>query len=170
MRSGPLAAMVAVLLLMRRIVLTTADAAAGTGAFCGQCAAGKCGVKTSPVVLQESRAPEPVVSYEQLKTMLSSHSIQLFDVRNPDEFQAGWIPDATNIPLGELEEALQLTPDLFRSRFHVVAPKKTDSNIVFYCRKGNRSATALEIAFRLGFSRAQHYAGGYKEWEQYERQ
>lgn len=60
MRSGPLAAMVAVLLLMRRVVLATADAAAGTGAFCGQRAVGKCGVKTSPVVLQESRAPGKV--------------------------------------------------------------------------------------------------------------
>lgn len=39
-----------------------------------------------------------VVTYSQLKTMLSNRDIQLFDVRNPDEYQAGRIPDAVNIP------------------------------------------------------------------------
>ena len=39
-----------------------------------------------------------VVTYSQLKTMLSNQDIQLFDVRNPDEYQAGHIPDAVNIP------------------------------------------------------------------------
>ena len=41
---------------------------------------------------------ETVVSYEQLRSMLSSKDIQLFDVRNPDEFQAGRIPGSINIP------------------------------------------------------------------------
>lgn len=39
-----------------------------------------------------------VVTYSQLKTMLSNRNIQLFDVRNPDEYQAGRIADAVNIP------------------------------------------------------------------------
>lgn len=30
--------------------------------------------------------------------MLYSKNIQLFDVRNPDEFQAGRIPGSVNIP------------------------------------------------------------------------
>lgn len=42
--------------------------------------------------------PASVVTYQQLKTKLSNHDIQLFDVRNPDEFQAGRIADAVNIP------------------------------------------------------------------------
>uniref|UniRef100_A0A672RRF6 Si:ch211-161h7.8 n=1 Tax=Sinocyclocheilus grahami TaxID=75366 RepID=A0A672RRF6_SINGR len=109
------------------------------------------------------------VTYEQLKAMLANHSVQLFDVRNPDEFQAGRIPDSVNIPLGQLEESLKLPPQQFQLQFGVKAPEKEDDNIVFHCRSGKRSLTALEIAHRLGFSKARHYAGGYIDWEQCEK-
>uniref|UniRef100_A0A3Q1EA19 Thiosulfate sulfurtransferase/rhodanese-like domain-containing protein 1 n=1 Tax=Acanthochromis polyacanthus TaxID=80966 RepID=A0A3Q1EA19_9TELE len=105
-----------------------------------------------------------VVTHSQLKTMLSNRDIQLFDVRNPDEHQAGRILEAVNIPLGTLEESLQLSPELFQQKFEVKAPQKDDDNIVFHCVKGNRSLKALDIAHRLGFSRARHYKGGYTEW------
>uniref|UniRef100_A0A3Q3W4T3 Rhodanese domain-containing protein n=1 Tax=Mola mola TaxID=94237 RepID=A0A3Q3W4T3_MOLML len=98
--------------------------------------------------------------------MLSHHSVQLFDVRNPDEYQAGHIRDAVNIPLGVLDESLKLSPVLFQQRFGAGIPGKDDDNIVFYCRSGNRSSKALFIAHQLGFSRARHYKGGYSEWAQ----
>lgn len=119
-----------------------------------------------------------VVTYSQLKTMLSNRSVQLFDVRNPDEFQAGRIPHAVNIPckclqqsenavafpvsslsycvwtlVDTLEESLKLSPERFQQKFDVKAPKKDDNNIVFHCRSGNRSLKALDIARQLGFRR-----------------
>ncbi|KAK2859496.1 hypothetical protein Q5P01_004116 [Channa striata] len=109
-----------------------------------------------------------VVTYSQLKSMLSNQDIQLFDVRNPDEFQAGNIRPAVNIPLGNLEESLKLTPEQFQHQFAVRAPGKNDDNIVIYCRSGNRSAKALDIARHLGFSRPRHYKGGYIEWAEKE--
>lgn len=39
-----------------------------------------------------------VVTYPQLKTMLANHDVQLFDVREPHEYQEGRISDAVNIP------------------------------------------------------------------------
>ncbi|KAG7243226.1 hypothetical protein INR49_012434, partial [Caranx melampygus] len=96
--------------------------------------------------------PVSVVTYSQLKFMLSNRNIQLFDVRNPDEYQAGHIPDAVNIPLGNLEDSLKLSPEGFQEKFEVKAPGKDDDNIVFHCRSGKRSATALAIATQLGFS------------------
>ncbi|CAI5673188.1 thiosulfate:glutathione sulfurtransferase-like [Oreochromis aureus] len=105
-----------------------------------------------------------VVTYSELKTMLASHNIQLFDVRNPDEYQAGHIPQAVNVPLDNLEESLQLSPELFEQRFEVKAPTKADDNIVFHCRSGIRSTSALGIAYQLGFSKARHFKGGYSEW------
>ncbi|XP_073720045.1 thiosulfate:glutathione sulfurtransferase [Misgurnus anguillicaudatus] len=140
-----------------------------------------CGLKTSTVTYSD-RQPDPasVVTYEQLKSMLASHSVQLFDVRNPDEYQAGRIPDATNIPLSmriisvcfplpQLENSLKLSPKQFDLQFKVKAPQKKDDNIVFHCRSGKRSLTALEIAHRLGFIKARHYAGGYIDWEANEK-
>ncbi|KAL7840775.1 hypothetical protein AOLI_G00260980 [Acnodon oligacanthus] len=129
------------------------------------------GLRTSVVKCSEDPAKrDSVVTLEQLKAMLASRNIQLFDVRNPEEFQAGRIPAATNIPLEKLEESLQLPPKVFERRFQVKAPKKEDDNIVFHCQRGRRSLTALEIALRLGFSRARHYAGGYSEWAEKEKQ
>ncbi|XP_041670264.1 thiosulfate:glutathione sulfurtransferase [Cheilinus undulatus] len=109
-----------------------------------------------------------VVTYSQLKTMLSNRDIQLFDVRNPDEYKVGHIPYSVNIPLGTLEESLKLSSQRFELKFHVRAPGKDDNNIVFYCRSGNRSHTALIIARQLGFRRVRHYKGGYSEWAEKE--
>ncbi|XP_029002740.1 thiosulfate:glutathione sulfurtransferase-like [Betta splendens] len=113
-------------------------------------------------------ATDRVVTYSQLKTMLSNRTVQLYDVRNPDEYQDGRIADAVNVPLDTLQESLQLAPELFQEKFKVKAPGKNDDNIVFHCRSGKRSAKALDIALQLGFSRARHYEGGYSEWAEKE--
>ncbi|XP_055010214.1 thiosulfate:glutathione sulfurtransferase isoform X2 [Boleophthalmus pectinirostris] len=106
-----------------------------------------------------------VVTVAQLKSMLTSKNVQLFDVRRPDEFQAGHIPTAVNIPLDGLEVSLNLPSEKFEQTFHVKAPAKEDDNIVFSCRSGVRSGQALDIARHLGFSKARHLQGGYLEWE-----
>ncbi|KAM6977667.1 thiosulfate:glutathione sulfurtransferase [Aplochiton taeniatus] len=111
---------------------------------------------------------EYVVTYKQLKAMLAQHDVQLFDVRNPEEFQAGHIPDSVNIPLGDLEKSLKLSPEQFQLIFKVEAPGKDDNNIVLHCQRGIRGSKALEIAHRLGFSRARHFKGGYSEWALHE--
>uniref|UniRef100_A0AAZ3P903 Rhodanese domain-containing protein n=1 Tax=Oncorhynchus tshawytscha TaxID=74940 RepID=A0AAZ3P903_ONCTS len=129
-----------------------------------------CDVKPEAVYYKEPPITDSEVSYKQLKTMFPSSSIQLFDVRNPDEFEAGHIPGSTNVPLGELQKALRLSSDQFKQRFGVRAPHKEDSSIVVYCQRGRRSATALDIMWALGFSRARHYAGGYSDWVQREEQ
>ncbi|KAM8731863.1 thiosulfate:glutathione sulfurtransferase [Acanthopagrus schlegelii] len=123
---------------------------------------------TSSPICGEASDSASVVTYSQLKTMLANRNIQLFDVRNPDEYQAGRIADAVNIPLGTLEESLKLSPERFQQKFAVRAPGKDDDNIVFHCRSGKRSSQALDIARPLGFSRARHYKGGYSEWEEKE--
>ncbi len=60
--------------------------------------------------------------------LLSQKNILLVDVREDDEFEAGHIPGAVNLPL---------------SRFHE-ANFPEDCDIVFYCRSGYRSQIAIE--------------------------
>ncbi|KAG9332954.1 hypothetical protein JZ751_013983 [Albula glossodonta] len=127
--------MVAVLLL-RRAVTAAADALGTIPGYCGGSTQQKCGIRTSVGLndgTQSTDSSGSVVSYQQLKALLSSHSVQLFDLL-----------------------------------FDVAAPQKDDENIVFHCQSGRRSATALGIAHRLGFTRARHYAGGYSEWAERE--
>uniref|UniRef100_A0A8C2GXV8 Rhodanese domain-containing protein n=1 Tax=Cyprinus carpio TaxID=7962 RepID=A0A8C2GXV8_CYPCA len=94
---------------------------------------------------------DDVVTYEQLKDMMSTGSVQLFDVREPDKLEAGFIPGASNIPY--VEQALRLNPDQFRERYGVPKPGLEDSDLVLYCQRGIRSLTALETARDLGYSK-----------------
>ncbi|XP_036436757.1 thiosulfate sulfurtransferase/rhodanese-like domain-containing protein 1 [Colossoma macropomum] len=119
---------------------------------------------------KEPVGSDTVVSYEQLKQMLESGNVQLFDVREPDEFEEGAIAGATNTPLSELEQAFTLPPDQFRELYGVSMPGKDDPHFILYCQRGRRSLTALEIVQGLGYSRARHYAGGYSEWAELEAQ
>ncbi|XP_007554627.1 thiosulfate sulfurtransferase/rhodanese-like domain-containing protein 1 [Poecilia latipinna] len=109
-----------------------------------------------------------LVTPSQLKAMLSNRNVQLFDVRNPDEYQDGHIPQAVNLPLGIVEESLKLPPESFKQKFEVKAPGKDDDNIVFNCRTGVRSGEALGIARQMGFHRARHLKGGYAAWVEQE--
>uniref|UniRef100_A0A8D2B895 Sulfurtransferase n=2 Tax=Sciurus TaxID=10001 RepID=A0A8D2B895_SCIVU len=108
------------------------------------------------------------VTYKELKNLLNSKNIMLIDVRETWEIlEYGKIPGSVNIPLNEVSEALQMNPRDFKEKYHEVKPSKSDS-LVFSCLAGVRSKKALDTAISLGFHRAQHYAGGWKEWETYE--
>uniref|UniRef100_A0A8C1BXA1 Rhodanese domain-containing protein n=1 Tax=Cyprinus carpio carpio TaxID=630221 RepID=A0A8C1BXA1_CYPCA len=106
---------------------------------------------TTRMCAHPSCVSDDVVTYEQLKDMMSTGSVQLFDVREPDELEAGFIPGASNIPLGDVEQALRLNPDQFRERYGVPKPGLEDSDLVLYCQRGIRSLTALETARDLGY-------------------
>ena len=55
--------------------------------------------------------------------------------------------------MGEVEEALKLSPAVFQERYKAKKPGKQDSDIVFHCRAGMRSRTAMATAHQLGFTR-----------------
>ena len=67
---------------------------------------------------------------------------RVIDVRTAAEFQAGHLPDALNVPLGELAE-----------RIAAIAPDK-DQPLLLHCASGARSASAAKILKGLGYTRA----------------
>ena len=74
----------------------------------------------------------------------------VLDVRQPDEWAAGHIPDATLIPLGELPSRLAEVPK--------------DRQVVVVCRSGNRSAQGRDILLGAGYPAATSMAGGMNDW------
>jgi rhodanese-related sulfurtransferase len=75
----------------------------------------------------------------------------LMDVRNPDEFSAGFIPGAINIPLDEIRERLQEIP--------------AHKNILIYCEAGLRGYLAQRILKQHGFDLVSNLSGGYVSWK-----
>ena len=74
----------------------------------------------------------------------------LIDVREANEFAAGHLPGAINMPLSELSaDSLKLA--------EVKAP------LYLYCKSGARSAAAERIFYQAGFTEAQNI-GGILDW------
>ena len=78
--------------------------------------------------------------------------LQLVDVRNPGEAQAGMIAHAVNIPVGQL-------PD----RLAELDPTKPT---VVYCAGGYRSSVAASLLRQRGFADVSDLLGGYGAWEE----
>ncbi|XP_061529799.1 thiosulfate sulfurtransferase/rhodanese-like domain-containing protein 3 [Phycodurus eques] len=111
-----------------------------------------------------SVSPSTDVTYEQLKKLLAGGKSVVIDVREPWELREyGAIPGAINIPLGQVNTALQLGPEEFNEKYGGELPQQVD-NIVFTCLAGIRSKTALDMASELGYKEVQHYPGGWQDW------
>ncbi|XP_035861775.1 thiosulfate sulfurtransferase/rhodanese-like domain-containing protein 3 isoform X2 [Sander lucioperca] len=111
------------------------------------------GCKTTELLLRgfSSAPPSTDVSYEQLKQLLAGRKVVLIDVREPWELREyGVIPGSINVPLGQVNTALQLGPEEFNEQYGGKMPQQTD-NIVFTCLKGIRSKDALNTAASLGY-------------------
>lgn len=57
------------------------------------------------------------------------------------------------ISVGELENDLNLSAEVFEKKHQVPKPDKDNSEIVFSCARGNRSRRAAEIAFKLNYKK-----------------
>jgi len=79
----------------------------------------------------------------------------VLDVREPEEYAAGMLPGAINIPRGVLEFKIGNFPAFAK-----------DADILVYCQSGGRSALAVEALQKLGYGKAQSLAGGFKAWQE----
>lgn len=115
-----------------------------------------------------SVTPDLTIKYEELKDLLKNDGVVLIDVREPWEIKEyGLIKGSINIPLGDLQAGLQLTPEEFEAKYHKKLPEKSNT-LVFSCLAGIRSGRALEVATSLGYNRVHHYSGGFDDWTRHE--
>ena len=73
-------------------------------------------------------------------------------MRRPDEFAAGHVPSAKNIPHNEMA-----------TRLHELGDNRHEE-VVVYCEGGRRAAIAQRILEQAGFTKVRHLEGDMKSW------
>ena len=84
--------------------------------------------------------------------MLERDEATVIDVRSRDEWAAGHLPGAQNIPLGHLVERARDLP--------------TDKPVVLHCQGGARSAIAASLLQAHDVPQVLNMAGGFSAWQQ----
>ncbi len=78
------------------------------------------------------------------------NDLVLIDVREPYEWSAGHIDQATHIPLAQVPQRLAEIPK--------------DKDVVMICRSGGRSGRAQEYLLQNGYTRVKNMIGGMQRW------
>ena len=94
------------------------------------------------------------VSALEFEKEIRSDSVQLVDVRTPQEYAEGHIDGALNI---------NVQSDDFKELAQIELSK--DSTVLVYCRSGRRSLDAAEILTSLGYN-VVNLKGGIIEWKE----
>ncbi len=84
---------------------------------------------------------------------IAAGSTVVLDVREPDEFEQGALPDVIHIPRGHLEAQVETR----------IIDKSMP--VVVYCAGGVRSAFAAKTLQELGYTNVFSMAGGFGKWK-----
>jgi rhodanese-related sulfurtransferase len=104
----------------------------------------------------------PVIQGASASGLSSAQAVQLInreravvvDVSETEEFAAGHVGGAKNVPVGQLEQRL---PEVVKNK---------GVPLILVCASGSRANRALAIAKKLGYDKAQVLAGGLKSWKE----
>lgn len=110
-------------------------------------------MKTAHDLVLEAKAQIREVALDAAEAAIRAADV-LLDVREADEFHAGHIPGALNIPRGLLEFKLSGAPEL----------SARDLSIVLYCKTSGRAALAACSLQAMGYLQVQSLAGGFDAW------
>ncbi|PYE45433.1 rhodanese-like domain-containing protein [Paenibacillus barcinonensis] len=80
----------------------------------------------------------------------SNNPGMVVDVREPAEYNRGFIPGAVNIPLSQLQQRLSEIPQ--------------NKQVFLYCQSGMRSKSAAKILSKHGYDQISNLKGGVSAW------
>lgn len=100
----------------------------------------------------ESKTVHTNISAEKAYSMIKNKRTLILDVRTAREYYDGHIENSLLIPLGQLKQRLN----------EINSYKETD--IIVYCRSGNRSIVASETLSAEGFKRVYNLKHGIRGW------
>ena len=106
-------------------------------------------------LLNEAKMEIREISVEEAKTLYDHGKALFLDCRNAEEYRAGHVPGALNIPRGLIE--------------FDIAAKVPDKNtaIVTYCRSGGRASLAVLTLNQMGYN-VVNLLGGWLAWDRAE--
>jgi rhodanese-related sulfurtransferase len=98
-------------------------------------------------------AATPIITQEDLLKKLEVGTAPLIlDVRTPEEYRLGHVPQSINIPHTQLARRL---PELVDAK---------DREVIIYCESGVRTRIANSILHKAGFSAVRHLVGDMYAW------
>jgi adenylyltransferase/sulfurtransferase len=90
------------------------------------------------------------ITARELSERVKTNHLKLLDVREPHELEISAIPDAINIPLGQLAGRL--------------SELDSAEDMVVLCKSGTRSMRAIELLSSAGFKKLKNLKGGINSW------
>jgi molybdopterin/thiamine biosynthesis adenylyltransferase/rhodanese-related sulfurtransferase len=108
-------------------------------------------------LLNQTKSEIREVDTAEAEQMRDVPGTVVLDVREPDEYEQGAIPESVHIPRGNLESNIEgRVPD-------------HDTPLVVICAGGTRSAFAAKTLAELGYSDVVSVKGGFNRWKDEDR-
>jgi sulfur-carrier protein adenylyltransferase/sulfurtransferase len=108
--------------------------------------------KTGEDLIEEAKQQIDEVTPEQVRAMQARNErVVYLDVREPNEWNLGRLPEAVHLPRGNLETKVEALVD-------------RNQKVVIYCARGNRSALAALTMKQMGYEKVASMARGFQGW------
>ncbi|TLS38752.1 rhodanese-like domain-containing protein [Pseudalkalibacillus caeni] len=86
----------------------------------------------------------------ELNNKMNQEKVTVIDVREPNEYKSGHIPNAVNVPLSKLKNQMNKVPK--------------DKPVHLICRSGGRSMQAARVLKQNGYDNLINVQGGMTAW------
>lgn len=93
------------------------------------------------------------LSPAQVTQMINKEEATVLDIRGKDEFRAGHLPDAINIPARELQKRITEL-DSYK-----------DKPLILICKTGTTAGASGAVLSKAGFTNLSKLRGGILEWQ-----
>ncbi len=110
-------------------------------------------MKTAHDLVVQAKQSVQEISVEQAVVAIQTCDV-LIDVREADEYAAGYLPGAIHMSRGMLEFKLAGNPKL----------QSRDLHIVLYCKTSGRAALSAKSLVDMCYTHVQSIAGGIDAW------
>lgn len=104
-------------------------------------------------MLADAKSKIQEIDTQTAATKIEASQVVVLDVREPDEYEQGALPNVVHIARGHLEAQIETK----------IVDKSVE--IIVYCAGGVRSAFAAKTLQELGYKNVLSMAGGYGKWK-----